>query len=123
MEDRDLLARIDRQMERTNLHMERGNRHMERGNRHMERGNQLMAEIREEVRLSRASAEAALERYDELQSDLRGFIRETVTRMDRSLRQQRDEIRDLREESRAHTSALLRMLDRLDGPGGSSATA
>jgi chromosome segregation ATPase len=119
MADREFLERIDR--------------HMERGNAHMERGNALMDEIREEMRLSREQAA----RHAELYSDLRQFIRGMNERMNRALREQvaelrkvgdalsgqtaelralRMEQRELREDSRAQTQALLRMLDRFD-PG------
>ena len=66
---------------------------------------------------------------------LREFIRELMLRFDkrvaefdrRSLRQHRasmarfdalqEDMRELREDSRAHTQALLRVIDRLDGGG------
>jgi hypothetical protein len=44
-------------------------------------------------------------------------------RVDAQLRDQREEFRDLREESRAQTQALLRVIDRLDNGGGAAATS
>ncbi len=95
-----------------------------------------------------------LDRDAEEHADLRSFIREMIVRMESSgqevanvLRAQtsalqrfgaefstemraaraqaHEEMRDLREESRAQTNALLRLLDRLNGPepGGAAGTA
>jgi septal ring factor EnvC (AmiA/AmiB activator) len=64
----------------------------------------------------------------------REFIREMTLRIERAMREfgrgmdefgremraMRADINDLREESRAQTQALLRLLDRLDGNGGHS---
>jgi chromosome segregation ATPase len=124
MADREFLQRIDR--------------HMDRGNALMERGNTLMGEIREEMRLSREEARLSREqaaRHAELYSDLRQFIRDMNARMNRAMREQvaelrkvgdalggqtaelrelRMEQRELRQDSRAQTQALLRMLDRFD---------
>ena len=89
----------------------------------MERGNELMDGVREEIRLSRE--EIRLSR--ELHADLRLFMRETNLRAARFMQTVIAELRalsagqdDLREESRAQTQALLRVLDRL-GPGPSPA--
>ncbi len=153
MDEREFLTRIDRHMERGNEHMARGNEHLARGNEHMEHGNTLMAEIREEMRLSREQrdrAEAAAERHAQEHLDTRDFMRQLILRMERFSREQvaemraltrivsaqttalerfgdemRAELREQREESRAQRGALLRILDKLDGgePGGSSAPA
>lgn len=94
---------------------------------HTERGNELMSEVRQEMRLSR-----------EQHADLREFIREQTVRAERvtdrqvtaldalvlrqdegiaALRQMRveirEELRDLRAESRAQTQALMKVIDRL----------
>jgi hypothetical protein len=107
--DADFLDRIDR--------------HMERGNELMDRNNELMAEVREEMRLSRAQ-------YAEIYADMRQFIREITLRIQRigreeirELRELREEHRDLHEQSRAQTQALLRVIDRMDrlDPGGAAA--
>jgi hypothetical protein len=103
--------------------MERANFHMERGNRHMARGNELMDGVREEIRLSREEIRLSREQH----ADLRVFIREASLRAERFTEGILAELKalsagqdDLREESRAQTQALLRVLDRL-GPGTSPA--
>ena len=123
--------------------------HMARGNEHLARGNELMGQIREEVRLSREEmrmsreqrvrSDEALDRHAQMYDDLRAFSRDMMRRMERVTQAQVDEIRglgravemqtqelrDVREQSRAQRNALLRLLDRFDGPqpGGSSAPA
>lgn len=132
MDDGDLSARLDL--------------HLERIDGHMERGNELMGEIREEMRMSRQQRERsdeALDHHARMYADLRRFTRDMVRRMERVTqaqigemrglssaveRQTADlgaELRDMREESRAQRSALLRLIDRFDRPepGGSSAPA
>jgi pyrroloquinoline quinone (PQQ) biosynthesis protein C len=52
----------------------------------------------------------------ELQQD-RAESRRSFEAVLASIAEHRDETRDLREESRAQTQALLRMLDRLDNGG------
>jgi hypothetical protein len=83
------------------------------------RGNQLMDEIREEMRLSR-----------EQFAELRVFMRDITLRIERGGREQVRQLRELtesvrkdREENRAQTQALLRVIDRMDrlDPGGSAA--
>lgn len=96
-----------------------------------------VALTREEVRLSREQGQRA----EATHSDLHDFIRQMIARMERSgretsralaaqtaelqrfgaemrreMRDQREELRELRAEGRAHTNALLRLLDRFDGP-------
>ncbi|MGI8440072.1 MAG: YdeI/OmpD-associated family protein, partial [Thermoleophilaceae bacterium] len=90
---------------------------------HMERGNDLMDEVREEIRLTREEVRLSREQH----ADLRVFIREASLRAERFTEGVLAELRalsagqdDLREESRAQTQALLRVLDRL-GPGPSPA--
>jgi uncharacterized coiled-coil protein SlyX len=114
MADDGVLARIDA--------------HMERGNEHMERGNVLMAEVREEVRLTR-----------EAMVDNRTFAPQMITRLDRAIRdnaQAMDRMRESmgrmgermergtqelerigaeqREENRAGRDALFAMIDRMN---------
>ena len=83
---------------------------------HLEHSNALMAQVTEEIQLSRE--ELRLSRGE--RQDLRTFIREMVIRMERAAAQQAAELEDLREDSRAQRDALLRLIDRL-GPSGSSA--
>jgi hypothetical protein len=99
---------------------------LDRIDRHMERGNELMAGVREEMRLSRAQAAE----HARLYADLRQFMREMTLRVQRiareeirELRELREEHRDLHEQSRAQTQALLRVIDRMDrlDPGGAAA--
>ena len=109
---RQLLRRLD-------AHMERGNEHMARGNELMERLERTMADISREVALTRA--EVRLSR--ESRVDMREFMRETFLRSDKRAQAQTAALQEVREESRAHTQALLRLIDRMDrlDPGGSAA--
>jgi hypothetical protein len=90
---------------------------------HLERSNALMAQVTEEIQLSREQIRLS---HEELRlsrgerQDLRTFIREMVIRMERAAAKQAAELQDLREDSRAQRDALLRLIDRL-GPSGSSA--
>ena len=91
MADRDFLERIDR---------------------HMERGNELMADVREEMRLTR-------EQY----ADQREFMRELTLRHERAtqavirrLDAGTERLGDMGDQLRANTRAVLAVLDRLE-PG------
>jgi len=143
MRKRDLLERIDRHMERGNEHMDRGNELMDRSNEHMDRGNELMDRSnvlmdRSTVLMDRSTVlmdrgnvlmEAVQEELRlarEQHADLRVFIREMNLRAERftqgvvnSLEAVSADLRDLREESRAQSQALLLVLDRID-PGRSA---
>ncbi|HEX6228533.1 MAG TPA: hypothetical protein VFZ41_03620 [Solirubrobacterales bacterium] len=57
--------------------------------------------------------------------DLREFIREITLRNEKvwqavtaELREMKDELRDMREQTQANTRAVLAVLDRLEGSGG-----
>jgi hypothetical protein len=110
-------------------------------NRHICRGtmlpmlvrNRLLAEISEEIRLTREEVRLSRESRD----DLREFMRETTLRIDRmfsdlsaamqdhgaAFREVASEVREGRDEQRAQTQALLRLIDRMDrlDPGGAAA--
>src|SRR5256885_874676 len=91
---------------------------------------QEMVLMREEVRLSRESRE-------ETGDDMREFMRETTIRIDRmfsdlsavmqdqaaAFREVASEVREGRDEQRAQTQALVRLIDRMDrlDPGGAAA--
>jgi hypothetical protein len=89
---------------------------------------------REEVRLSREERQRSREQaerhaelyqqHTELYSDFRQFTRDMIRRVERLGEDQIKTLRALREESRAHTQALLSLIDRMDrlDPGGSSAS-
>jgi hypothetical protein len=90
------------------------------------RRHQLLADIHHEMELTREEVRLSRESRD----DLREFLRETTVRVDRSLtRFERSlaelihEVRDGREEQRAQTQALLKLIDRMDrlDPGGAAA--
>ena len=89
----------------------------------MERGNELMETVREEIRLSREEIRLSREQH----ADLRIFIRDITRRAERVTQEMIAELQklsagyeDAREETRAQTQALRRMIDRL-GPSQSSA--
>ena len=109
---------------------------LDRIDAHMARGNELMEGVREEMRLSREERERSREWFGGLYSDFREFTRELTLRSERVAREQiaelralrtgfqaiTDELRDMRNETRAQTRAILRVLDKLD-TGGADATA
>lgn len=109
---RQLLRRLD-------AHMERGNEHVARGNELMRRLEKTMADISHEVALTREEVRFSRESRVEL----REFMRETFLRSDKRAQAQTAALQEVREESRAQTQALLRMIDRMDrlDPGGSTA--
>ena len=94
---------------------------LERIDEHMRRSNEVTAEVREEMRLTR---EEARRRDDES----RAFMQEITTRIERIGRDELRQLRQLgalvtrqselllpaREEVRAQTQAIFRLLDRLD---------
>lgn len=119
MRNRELLARIDRHLEMVGDELRLSREARERSDKVVDRA----------AGVTDRAAEA-IERNIAEHSDLREFMRELLLRLDRVLganteavREQTAEIRELREESRAQTSALLRVIDKLAGPqpGGSSA--
>lgn len=124
--DREYLERWDRMADQWARRSDEWDRRAEQWNRQEERRDALMAKIsheieltREEVRLSREQRE----RSDAMHADLRVFIREMTARVERSGRDTSRALADvvaaladLRAESRAHTSAILTLLDRLGGP-------
>jgi hypothetical protein len=117
---RQLLRRLDAHLERGNELMVTTNAHMERGNELMGRLEKTMANISREVALT--AEEIRLSRESRL--EMREFMRETFLRSDKRAQVQTAALQEVREESRAHTQALLRLMDRMDrlDPGGSAAT-
>jgi hypothetical protein len=105
-----------------------GRRRLTRIDRHLDRGDELMASIREELRLNRE----AYERHFELSrrehqatqaalGNLRDVCRSLVVAVEENTRT----LRDLRAEIRAQKQILMRGLDELRGrgPGGEPATS
>ena len=80
---------------------------LERIDRRLERGDKLMAEVREEMRLSR-----------EAHADLRTFIRDLTRGNEVVMQAMIGELSDLRDQTQANTQAVLRVLDRLDTQDG-----
>jgi hypothetical protein len=86
----------------------------------------LLAVISEEVRLTRRAVESSQEEIRlsrESREDMREFMRETSLRNERVLGHLINQIREGRDEQRAQTRALLRLVDRMDRlePGGADA--
>jgi|tagenome__1003787_1003787.scaffolds.fasta_scaffold20979338_3 hypothetical protein len=95
--------------------------------------NRLLADIHQEIILTREEVRLSRESRD----DMREFIRETTIRIDRmfsdlsavmqhqaaAFRELASEVREGRDEQRAQTQALLRLIDRMDrlDPGGAAA--
>jgi hypothetical protein len=92
---------------------------MARGNELMLRLDKTMADITREVALTRE--EVKLSR--ESRMDLREFMREMLLRYDKRWGAHEAVLLEVRDETRAQTQALLRMIDRMDrlDPGGSAA--
>jgi hypothetical protein len=104
-----------------------GRRRLIRIDRHLDRGDELMASIREEMRLNREEFRLnreAYERHFELSrrehqatqaalGNLRDVCRSLVVAVEENTRT----LRDLRAEIRAQTEGLMRVLDELRGPG------
>jgi hypothetical protein len=79
---------------------------------------ELMAEIREELALNRAEREQALAFYREARSEMRAdaqITREVVRRNERVMSDLVDAVREIKDEARAQTRAIFRLIDRLDG--------
>lgn len=108
----EVLKRIDEHMARGNEHMARGNEHMARGNELMTRGNELMEEVRDEHRKNREAFELYKMAMAQMLDDNKQFMRGVM-----------DELGELRRDSRAHSEALFRMIERLDRFDGGAATA
>jgi chromosome segregation ATPase len=110
-----------------------GRKRLARIDRHLDRGDELMEGIREELRLSREQRDrhqAAIEREFELSrrehretraavQNLQEVCRVLVLRVEENTQV----LRDLRDEVRAQTEALMHVLDELRrlGPGGAAA--
>ena len=105
-----------------------GRRRLTRIDRHLDRGDELMASIREDLRLNTE----AYERHFELSrrehqatqaalGNLRDVCRSLVVAVEENTRT----LRDLRAEIRAQTEGLMHVLDKLRGrgPGGEPATS
>jgi hypothetical protein len=110
---------MDEVLRRIDEHMARGNEHMARGNEYMARGNELMEEVREEFRLNREEHRKNREAFElyklamaQMLDDNKSFMRGVM-----------DELRELRKDSRAHSEAIFRMIERLDRFDGGPATA
>jgi hypothetical protein len=100
---------------RTKALLRRLDEHMARADEHMARGNQLMEEIREEHRLNRAAFH-----------ELRDVTRSAVVMLQGLVEESREtqaRLVDMGDEIRANTRAVLPVLDRLEGPGPSGASA
>jgi hypothetical protein len=105
--DEEILRRIDRSLERIDVHMERGN--------------ELAAQNRASIDEHRAFLRELNLRSERVMG---GMIRsletltEEVRQQGREFRRElREQRREFVEESRAQRAALFRMLDRLDGGG------
>jgi predicted secreted protein len=99
--------------------------------------NRLLADIHQEMVLTREEVRLSRESREEMRDDMREFMRETTIRVDRmfsdlaavmhdqaaAFRELASEVREGRDEQRAQTQALMRLIDRMDriDPGGAAA--
>ena len=81
--------------------------------------NRILTEIRDEIELTREEIRLSRESRDRE----REFMRETTMRMERVFRELTQQVSEGRDEQRAQTQALLRLIDRMDrmDPGGAAA--
>lgn len=77
---------------------------------------------RAELRADRAASEARWERRDAELQELIRFNTEAFRRSELAFEDFRKEQREMREDMRAHTRALLALIDRLEGGGPAPAT-
>jgi hypothetical protein len=105
MTDAEFLRRFDAHLEISREHIARGNEIMERNR---------VAFERFEAAVDRSTE--ASERHARQHADLRTFIRDITRRNEVVWRGVIDEIAAMRDETRAQTAAILRLLDRF-GPG------
>ena len=96
----------DEYLKRIDEHMARGNEHMARGNG-IARGNELMAEVRREHELNRAAYTEGMRVISRLT--------DVIDRVDRNQQALHAQILDHRDETRAQTQAVLKLLDRFGG--------
>jgi methyl-accepting chemotaxis protein len=120
----EVMQQSNEAMQQSNEVMQRSNEAMQRSNEVMQRNNEVVGRVEEEMRLNREFHARVLEDFREHSRQMilrverigRDELRE-LSRMNEELERQGAEQRDLREESRAQTRALLHVLDRLDrGP-------
>ena len=81
----------------------------------MARGNELMAEVRREHELNRTAYAEGMRVISRLT--------DVIDRIDRNQRALEVQIRDHRDETRAQTQAILRLLDRFGGGEAGTAPA
>lgn len=119
MTESEFLARIDRHVAETTRHIAETKEHIAGTKEHI-------AETKEHM----AHGNELFDRCIRATDDLRQFIREMTVRSERVHRamlaelaagrreylEQRYELRELREDSRAQTQALMRMIERLPPP-------
>lgn len=89
---------------------------------HMARGNELMADVRQEMRLNRVSYERqanvlsnALERNREAFERNSAVMANLIERHERVTDGMIEALRDMRDEIRAETRAIFKVIDRLEG--------
>jgi methyl-accepting chemotaxis protein len=103
MADDHLLKRIDR--------------HMERGNQLMERNNEVIEENRRVVEENRRVVEENSRVIEKTITENREFMRELLQRHEWFTQQVVGELKDLQDQTKAQTRAILNVLDRLQPSG------
>jgi hypothetical protein len=105
-----------------------GRRRLIRSDRRLDRGDELMASIREELRLNGEAYERHFElsrREHEATQAALGNLRDVCRSLVAAVEENTRTLRDLRAEIRAQTEGLMHVLDELRGrgPGGEPATS
>jgi chromosome segregation ATPase len=127
---RDLIERIHGSLERIDGRLELIDRHLEEGSAHRARGNEVMDDVREELRLSRADRERTRASTERLFTEMHSFMRDQTRRVDRvmsrverhliantnALGDLTGAVRDSTDATKAHEHTLNFILDELRGP-------
>jgi soluble cytochrome b562 len=115
---REILRRLDAHEERTQTLLARMDERIELTRQQIElsraESRAAIDDARAAVDEARTSREEVREEMRTSREEMRAFMREIITRFEALARWQVAELRELREESRAQTQALLRVIDRMD---------
>jgi hypothetical protein len=108
---REILRRLDAHEERTQRLLARMDERIELTRQQVELSR---AESRTAIEEARTSREQVREEMRTSREEMRAFMKDILTRFEALARRQVAELRELRQESRAQTQALLRLIDRMD---------
>jgi hypothetical protein len=115
---REILRRLDAHEERTQRLLARMDERIELTRQQVElsraESRAAIDEARAAIDEARTSREQVREEMSTSREEMRAFMKDILARFEALARWQVAELRELREESRAQTQALLRVIDRMD---------